>query len=81
MKAYHHIMLDLESRLLTLTMTPLEPHQYIKMPLGLKDSGAVFQHCIHEILEDCPWTIPYINDILVYGCTKEEHDQNLKQVL
>ncbi len=54
MKAYHHIALDPESQLLTLTMTLLGPRQYIKMPLGLKDSGAVFQRCIHEALEDCP---------------------------
>ncbi len=60
--------------MLTLAMTPLGLHQYVKMPLGLKDLGAMFQHCIHETLGDCPGTIPYIDDILVYGRTKEEHD-------
>ncbi len=81
MKAYHHIALHPESRPLTLTMTPLGPRQYVKMPLGLKDSGAVFQRAIRETLKDCPGSIPYIDDILVYGRTKEEHDRNLERVL
>ncbi len=81
MKAYHHNMLHPDSRPSTLTMTPLGPHQYIKMPLGLKDSGAVFQHCIWETLKDCPGSVPYIDDILVYGKMKQEHNQNLERVL
>ncbi len=62
-------------------MTLLGLRQYIKMSLGLKDSGTVFQCCIHETLEECPGAIPYIDDILVYACTKEEHDHNLEQML
>ncbi len=64
-----------------LMMTPLGPCQYIKMPLGLKDLGAVFERSIHETLPDCPGTVPYIDDILVYGRTKQEHDHNLEKVL
>ncbi len=51
------------------------------MPLRLKDSGAVFQRCIRETLENCPGSIPYIGDILVYGKMQKEHDRNLEQVL
>ncbi len=43
MKVYHHIPLAPESRPLTLMMMPLGPRQYVKLPLGLKDSGAAFQ--------------------------------------
>ncbi len=64
-----------------LTMTPLGPRQYVKMPLGLKDSGAVFQRAIHETLQDCPGAVPYIDNILVYRKTKQEHDCNLEKVL
>ncbi len=78
MKAYHHIPLAPESRPLTLTMMLLGRRQYMKLPLGLKDSGAAFQHAIHETLKDCPGAMPYIDDILVYGKTQSEHDQNLE---
>ncbi len=53
MKAYHHISLHPDSRPLTLTIMPLGLRQYIKMLLGLMDSGAVFQRRIQEALVDC----------------------------
>ncbi len=81
MKAYHHVPLAPKSRPLTLTMTPLGPRQYVKLPLGLKDSGVAFQCAIHNTLRDCPGVVPYVDDILVYGKTKAEHDQNLERAL
>ncbi len=36
---------------------------------------------IHETLKDCPGVIPYVDDILVYGRTQSEHDQNLECAL
>ncbi len=81
MKAYHHVPLAPEIKPLTLTMMPLGPQQYMKLPLGLKDSGAAFQCAIHDTLKDCPRVMPYVDDILIYGKTKLEHDQNLEWVL
>ncbi len=90
MKAYHHIELHPESRPLALIylfsscqskINNQSMNQYVKMLLGLKDSRADFQHCIQETLEDCLGAIPYIDDVLVYGKTKQEHDHNLIQVL
>ncbi len=81
MKAYHHIMLTPESHPLMLTMMPLGPREYVKLPLGLKDSGAAFQWAIHETLKNCPGVMPYVDDILVYGRTQSEHDQNLEHAL
>ncbi len=51
------------------------------MPLGLKDSDAVIQWCIRETLENFPGSIPYIDDVLVYGKMQQEHDCNLEWVL
>ncbi len=62
-------------------MMPLEPWQYMRMPLGLKDSSAVFQQCIWETLENCPCSIPYIDNIFVYGKMQQEHHHNLEWVL
>ncbi len=39
------------------------------------------QRCIREMLEDCPGSVPYIDDILVYRKMKQEHDHNLERVL
>ncbi len=81
MKVYHHVLLAPESQPMTLTMMLLGPRQYVKLPLGLKDSGTAFQHAIHNMLKDCHGMLPYIDDILIYGKTKVEHDQNLEHVL
>ncbi len=70
-KAYRNITLHPESWPLILTMMPLGPRQYIKMPLGLKDLGTIFQWAIHETLQDCPGAVPHIDNILVSRKTKQ----------
>ncbi len=80
MKAYHHIHLDKESRPLTLTMTPLGPQQYVKLPLGLKDSGAIFQCVIQQTLQDGPGIIPYVDDILVSAKRRRNMTRTWKSV-
>ncbi len=62
-------------------MMLLGPRQHVKLPLGLKDSGAIFQKAIHQALAVCPGVIPYIDDILVSGQSKKEHDRNLEFAL
>ncbi len=62
-------------------MMTLGPRQYMKLPLGLKDSGAAFQRAIHDTLKDCPGVVPNLDDILVYGKTHAEHDQWLERAL
>lgn len=46
------------------------------MPMGYKNSPEIFQRAIDAILEDfigvCCYV--YIDDILIFGKTKEEHD-------
>jgi hypothetical protein len=34
-----------------------------------------------EIFKDIPGQVSYIDDLLIYGKTQEEHDRNLKRVL
>ncbi len=81
MKAYHHILLAPESHPLTLMMMSLGPRQYVKLPLGLKDSRAAFQWTTHETFKDCPSVVPYVDDILVHSRAQSEHDQNLECAL
>ncbi len=49
--------------------------------MGLCESGAVFQWIVAQTLAHCKGTIAYLDDILVFGATKEEHDTNLEAVL
>ncbi len=80
-KAYYHVGLAEESRPLTSTLTPKGLYQYRRLPMGLKDSAAAFQRRVAQTLHDCSGTIVYIDDILVFGRTKMEHDERLRKVL
>jgi hypothetical protein len=76
-KGYYHIMLAEQSRPLTATMTPIGLMAYNRLPMGLKDAASCFQKAVSQVLSDCENCIAYIDDILVYGETKAEHDRAL----
>ncbi len=66
---------------LTVTMTPKSQRQYMRLPMGATNSGAVFQKLITEALSDCLGCIVYQDGMLMYGSTQEEHNRNLEKVL
>ena len=80
-KAFFHIKLAQESRELTTTLTHQGLRQYTRLPMGLKDSASVCQRLVSQTLAGCPGTIAYIDDILVFGSTQEEHDACLREAL
>lgn len=56
--------------------------QFKKMPQGFKNSPAIFQrgmqHILEGLLEVCCFC--YIDDILIFGKEREEHNANVKKV-
>jgi hypothetical protein len=53
------------------------------MPFGIANAPASFQNMINKIFKDMInlGIIAYINDILIYSYTKEEHEKLIKEVL
>src|SRR5260370_32870926 len=53
------------------------------MPFGLSNAPAVFQRFINDVLEGLldVCTIGYIDDILVYSDSLEEHKDHVREVL
>ncbi len=80
-KAYFNVELEEESRDLTTTITPLGLFRYKKLPMGLKDAASAFQRRVSQALHDIEGCLVYIDDILVFGQTQDEHDSRLEQVL
>ena len=69
--------LEEDSQSLTTFRTRFGRYKFKKLPFGLNISQDVFQQKIDEILENCPGTIGIADDIVCFGKTEEEHDQNL----
>lgn len=58
-------------------------YEYVRMPMGLKNSPSTFQRIMDDVLRglinDC--CLVYLDDIIVYSTSLEEHLKHLKKVL
>jgi hypothetical protein len=79
---YYHIPLDKESSQLCTTILPWGKYQYLRLPMGIKNSPDVFQAIMQDLLGDLEYVQVYIDDILITSSdTFEEHMQKLRHVL
>ena len=79
--AYLQLELEEDSKSLTTINTPFGLYQYNRLPYGIKSSPGIFEANIKKILSDLPGVESYMDDILVSGKSKEEHDKNLKATM
>ncbi len=58
-------------------------YEYLVMPFGLANSPSVFQAFMNDIFHDMldRWVIVYIDDILIYSDSQEEHIRHVRSVL
>ena len=70
---YHHIPLDKSSILKTDFNLPFRKYEYVKVPFGLAQAPAYFQELMTRILKDFNFAIAYLDDIIIFSKTPEEH--------
>jgi hypothetical protein len=78
---FHQVPLDTESALLTTFTTPFGRYCYTRLPFGISSASEHFQKRMSRILEGLEGVICLIDDILVHGKDKQEHDTRLMLTL
>ena len=78
---YHHIPLNEECIPKRAFPSPFGKYKYLKIPFGLTQTPAYFQELMNKVLKDLPFTIAYLDDIIIYSKTVEEHLDHLQQVI
>ncbi|XP_065177704.1 uncharacterized protein K02A2.6-like [Sycon ciliatum] len=77
---FHQIELDQESRPLTTFAAHCGLYRFKRLPFGIASAPEMFQRVVSDILAGLPGVIVYIDDILVFGSSQEEHDRRLAAV-
>ncbi|GBN91087.1 hypothetical protein AVEN_264704-1 [Araneus ventricosus] len=69
--------LDKKSSYLTTFIIPFGRFRFQRLSFGISSAPEHFQRRMSQMLEGIPGTICHMDDILIWGSTKEEHDQRL----
>ena len=70
---YHHIPLDKSSIPKTAFNSPFGKYECIKVPFRLAQTPAYSQELMTGILKDFPFAIAYLDDIIIFSKTPQEH--------
>lgn len=78
-KGYHQILMSERDIEKTAFITPAGLYEFLRMPFGLKGAPATFSRLMNDILREeinkiC---IVYLDDILIFSTTLEEHEKSL----
>ena len=77
---YYHIALGKDSRAKTAFVMPFGKYKFLQVPFGLAQAPAFFQHLMNKVLDNCPFAMTYLDDIIIFSDTEEEHLAHIKEI-
>ena len=77
---YHHIPLYKPSISKMAFKSPFGKYEYVKAPFGLAQAPAYFQELMTGILKDFSIMIAYLDDIIIFIKTPQEHLSHIMKV-
>lgn len=78
---FWQVKLAHESALLTTFLTPFGRFCFNRLPFGITSAPEYFQKQMSKVLSGLDGVVCMMDDILVYGCSQEEHDDRLAVAL
>ncbi|XP_049519399.1 uncharacterized protein K02A2.6-like [Dermacentor silvarum] len=58
--------------------TPFGRYRFLRLPFGISSASEVFQKTLTDIFESIPGVRVYVDDVLIWGTDKTQHDQALQ---
>ena len=80
-RSYKQMRVKEECQSLLTINTHLGLFSYTRLPFGISTAPALWQKAMNQVLQGIAGVVYFIDDILITGRTRQEHESNLKQVL
>ena len=80
-QGYWQVELDDESAKKCTFNTPFGRYRFNRLPFGISSAPEVFQNIMSQIFDGHDGIEVIVDDLLVWGETKEQHDERLKRAL
>ena len=77
---YYHIALGKDSRAKTAFVMPFGQYEFLQVPFGLAQAPAFFQHLMNKVLDNCPFAMTYLDNIIIFSDTDEEHLAHIEEI-
>lgn len=79
--AFWHIKLNQTSTNLCVFNTPFGRYKFLRLPYGINIASELFQEKMSQLLEKHTGVSVYIDDLIIWGKDKAEHDCRLRKLL